>query len=117
MENLDANSLRIEVSDRDDHVHMKLFGSSEDREPSKILTPYFTKIVDEMDKSLVVDFSELEYMNSSTVGPILNLIKMLNSKAIQTTLLYDKSLAWQKSAFNGIVMICRKMEYVDVSSI
>lgn len=115
MKNFETNSLKIEVTDAGDRVTMKLLGTSEERFPGKVLNPYFSEIVDGLTKPILVDFSGLEYINSSTVEPIHHLIKLLNKKAINTTLLFNTDISWQLSSHKALGMVCRKLEYIEVT--
>lgn len=51
---------------------------------------------------LFIDFTEFQYMNSSTVVPILHLLKKLDENSIKTVVTYDKESFWQVASFRGI---------------
>ena len=58
-------------------------GKSEARDPSSIINPYFKNIFDKLKgKALEIKFEQLKYMNSSTVPPIIQLIKNLEERGL-----------------------------------
>jgi hypothetical protein len=114
MENIKDGTLSIEIKDGDS-VTMSWLGRSESREPAVVLNPYLTGIVDGMSgKELIVDFTKLEYMNSSTVPPIILLIKNLNTKGVVTKIYYDKESKWQAASFKALETISKSMTVIEV---
>ncbi len=90
-------------------------GRSESREPSAVLNPYLKKEIEGLSCSeLEVDFTKLNYMNSSTVPPIIQMVKNLNTKGISTKVYYDKSLRWQVASFKALETISRSLKNIDV---
>ena len=80
MDNLKEGKLEI-IVERGEKNIVKWIGKSEDRDPASLLNPYFESLVEEMvGKDAEIQFENLEYMNSSTVTPIIQLIKKLNAK-------------------------------------
>ncbi len=114
MENMKDGTLAIEINDGST-VTMSWLGRSENREPSVTLNPYLSGIIDDLSgKELAVDFTKLEYMNSSTVPPIIQLIKNLNSKGITTKIFYDKESKWQAASFKALETISKAMPGIEV---
>ena len=114
MENLTEGTLTIEIKDAA-NVTMSWLGRSESREPSAVLNPYFAGIAAGIGgKELVVDFTKLEYMNSSTVPPIIQLIKTLNEKNVTTKIYYDKESKWQAASFKALETISGTMKSIEV---
>lgn len=90
-------------------------GKSIDRDPSSTLNPYLSGLMDDLKgKKLEVDFSELEYMNSSTVPPIIELAKNLDKNKIESVISYNSSSSWQAASFKALETIVLKMENVEV---
>ena len=78
MRDLNSGDLHINVGLKSNKIVMKWLGKSRERDPGAMLYPYFNEIINEIKEGdLTIDFSELEYMNSSTVPPILKLFKLL----------------------------------------
>jgi anti-sigma regulatory factor (Ser/Thr protein kinase) len=108
--------LEIQVVVKDNDVNIVWKGRSEDRQPSALLNPYFTGLLDELvGKEVNVDFTLLEYMNSSTVVPIINLIKNLEGKSIKSSIIYDKNQKWQAASFKALEVMANMMNKVKVS--
>ncbi len=90
-------------------------GISDNRDPYSIIDGYFTKVLDELkNKELEIDFVELQYMNSSTVTPIIKLIRDLNNNAVKTTVFYDKNLNWQLASFRALETIAKTLNHITI---
>ena len=93
-------------------------GKSEARDPTSIINPYFKKIFDKLKgKTLEIKFEQLKYMNSSTVPPIIQLIKNLEESGIQSTITYDKDSKWQIASFKALETIVRTMKNISVKGV
>ncbi len=114
MENMNDGTLTIEIKD-DAIITMSWLGRSENREPATVLNPYLAKIIDGLSgKELAVDFTKLEYMNSSTVPPIIQLLKNLEAKKVVTKIFYDKESKWQAASFKALETISKAMTSIEV---
>ncbi len=90
-------------------------GKSIDRDPSATLKPYLDEVIDGIKGGkLEVDFSPLEYMNSSTVPPIIHMAKKLNESSTKTEIFYNRSSSWQSASFKALETIVLKMDNVSV---
>lgn len=114
MENLKEGTLEITVNDGEKLI-MEWLGRSESREPSAVLNPYLKKIIDNASgKEIEVDFANLEYMNSSTVPPIIQMIKELDTKGIPTSIYYNKDSKWQAASFKALETIASSLKNIEV---
>ena len=114
MQNFKEGTLMIEIEKGGKNI-LKWTGKSEDRDPASLLNPYFDSLVEELKgKELEVQFEELEYMNSSTVTPIIQLIKKLNTSNIKTIFTYNKNSKWQCASFKALETIVSNMNNIDV---
>ena len=107
MNNLEKDKLIIKVSKDLDLNIMALSwqGESNDKNPGAFLYPYFEEIAKEASDhnfSIEMDISEMKYMNSSTISPIIRLIKDLKSKRIKFIILYDGNMKWQDLSFTAL---------------
>ena len=90
-------------------------GISDNRDPYKMLNGYFTNIMKDLSgKALEIDFLNLKYMNSSTVTPIIQLIKELNNNGIKTTVFYDKESNWQLASFKALETISTTLTNISI---
>ncbi len=114
MKDFKEGNLEIKIEETD-KILMTWIGRSEDRDPSAFLNPYLSEISDAIaGKELEVEFSKLEYMNSSTVPPIIQLIKKLNTVGVTTRIFYDKNSKWQSASFKALETIARSMKCIEV---
>ena len=114
MGNLKEGTLEIIVNEGD-KIIIEWLGRSENREPSALLNPYFKDIVENASgKEVEVDFTKLEYMNSSTVPPIIHMIKNLDTKGISTKIYYNKDSKWQAASFKALETISNSLNSIEV---
>jgi hypothetical protein len=93
-------------------------GKSEARDPSSLFNPYFKDISKAFKgKELEIKFEQLRYMNSSTVPPIIQLIKDLEENGIKSTITYDKNSKWQVASFKALETIVRTMQNITVRGV
>ncbi|MBW2001377.1 MAG: hypothetical protein JRI30_02535 [Deltaproteobacteria bacterium] len=85
---------------------IKFIGKSNERNPSKFISPILSNVLHQSDsgnKEIVLDFNELEYMNSSTITPILKILnKATREKNYRITIVYRQSLKWQDLSFSAL---------------
>lgn len=99
----EENRLKIEVKYTESEILIKWFGESKDREPTKFLTPIFDTIYTRnTDKPLLMDFTHFEYMNSSTVTPIVKQLERAKKENRKVTIHYKKGLKWQELSFAAL---------------
>jgi len=90
-------------------------GKSEDRDPSAVLNPYLEGLIEKIKgKELEIDFQKLEYMNSSTVPPVIGFIKLLNSENITSVVYYDKNSKWQSASFKALETIACTLKSITI---
>jgi len=110
----DHAGLRIEVFRSENKATIVWSGVSDARNPGAQLNVVLQRMVDELDGCKVtVDFRRLQYMNSSTVPPIINLIKRLNARAVHSVVLFSE-VDWQRTQLRCMQTIARTLPYVQV---
>ncbi len=114
MENLKSDDLEIAVA-LEDPIRISWIGESGFTDPGAVLDPYIARLGDAFcGRNAIVDFMDLNYMNSSTVRSIIYLCKLFNEKSIQTTIIYNKSLNWQAVSFRPLESLGQLFEYINV---
>ena len=89
-------------------------GISEMRNPETVLTPFFNDLLKTLTgKSLIIDFRAFEFMSSATHAPILQFIKSLSQNQIQTRVIYNNSLEWQRVSFRCMKVLFRSMQQIQ----
>lgn len=115
MNNLIHDSLTIETVKDEHAVKMSWIGSSDDRNPASFLDNYMKTLISELaGMELIIDLKKLEFMNSSTVPPLIRFIMDLNSCCIKTTIIYDKDSNWQHASFKALKTITESMLYIHL---
>ena len=112
-----SNFLNIEVTEKSDSIHMKWTGKSVDREPAKFLTPILVDLLEKgSDKNIRIflDFRNLDYMNSSTITPVIKILERAKRGKIPTTVLYRKSLKWQELTFSALEIFQTKDQTIQI---
>ena len=89
-------------------------GMSDARNPQVFIQPIVDYLLTNIKGGrVVIDFSGLTFMNSSTVSPIINMLKSLNSKAIETRVEFSDA-EWQQTHLRCLKTISRVLEHVTV---
>ncbi len=97
--------LSLEVLERAGELRLVWRGRSADREPGKFLLPVLGEAVDKcrrLGERLCLDFSALEYMNSSTFTPIVKTIDEARRAGVGIALEYSQAKKWQALSFSAL---------------
>jgi hypothetical protein len=108
------------VKDDADSIHMEWTGRSVDRDPSKFITPILLESLRKTshnDKRVLLDFRRLEYMNSSTITPVIKALERAKRGATKITVLYDGSLKWQDLAFSALEIFQTTDKRVEIKGL
>jgi anti-anti-sigma regulatory factor len=114
------HSLEIKVIESDDSIKLLWSGKSIDREPSKFITPILLDIIKrstDVGKRVVLDFSKLAYMNSSTITPIIKVLERAKKGKNKITVSYEKSLRWQEVNFSALKIFETPDQRVEIKGI
>ena len=116
MDNLKFEDLYIEIIEEKEKIKIIWNGESLNLHPSKEIDPYFKSIIKQLPKIklIVIDFTHLKIMNSSTLPPILRFIKNLENSNIKTNVLYDTSKSWQCASFQPLSNITKNYKNIEV---
>lgn len=112
------DSLKINISYDGHKAVMDWLGQSDSRNPAAALNPYLDSLLEEMeDVELTINFAELEYMNSSTVPPIIQFLKKLDAQEIQTQVTYKAASKWQSASFKALETFSRILKCLKVKGV
>jgi anti-anti-sigma regulatory factor len=110
-----AGELEVQVKQRGSSIVLNFLGRSVDRNPGTELRPYFEGIREALaGRSLVLDFRELKYMNSSTVRPIIEIIQGASKIATAVEVHYHSSVTWQRLSFKLIEALAKEWPNVTI---
>lgn len=116
MKNYNSGSLKIVFNQQGGKTKMSWIGQSDDRNPAVSLNPYLDSLIEDLKGTeLLVEYRQLEYMNSSTVPPIIQFLKKLNTNGIKTQITYDANSKWQCASFKALETLSLMMNNITVS--
>ncbi len=117
MRTFENEGLMISVHAAGGKTHILFSGKSDSRDPGALIRRVREEIIKTAGKQpALIDISELEFMNSATVSPILDLLKSFNDAAIDTTMIFDTRKDWQRINFNCMKVIVKKFSCVTVTA-
>ena len=120
MENTESfvsNLLNVEVTEQSDSIQMKWTGKSVDREPAKFLTPILIDLLEkgsDRNTRICMDFRKLDYMNSSTITPVIKIIERAKRGGVPITVYYRKSLKWQELTFSALEIFQTQDQMIQI---
>lgn len=80
-------------------------GKSEDPQPARILRPHFRDLIEEAagrKAPLELHFEELDYLNSSTLVALAQLIRDARARAVRLVMVFDADRKWQKLTLEAL---------------
>ncbi len=104
MDSFSAGDLTIAVEDGATLL-LNWLGKSSDRQPGKLLEPFFEKALDTAAEKKVpihMHFDKLEYFNSSTISSLIQLIQKARARAVKLVIQYNATIRWQKLSFDAL---------------
>jgi len=120
IELFEDNLLQIEVIENKNSITMVWTGKSTNRKPSEFISPILADTIKKSNatkKRIMLDFRKLDYMNSSTITPIIKILERAKRGAIQITLLYNRSLKWQDLSFSALEIFQTKDSKVEIKGV
>ena len=112
--------LKITSRIEPDKIVLHWTGKSTEREPSKFLIPIFDEvdaICEKENKLLELNFTELEFMNSSTITPIIKLLNKAKTTGRRVSIIYKKSLKWQELSFTALFIFQTNDNQLQINGI
>lgn len=108
-------NLEIVVAESDTEILVSWKGESDSRNPHTTLAPYLADLQSKLDSRQVrVTFTQLSYMNSATVLPIMDFLKALSETASRVVVQYRQDLQWQATSFRALRIVARHWSNVSV---
>lgn len=92
-------------------------GKSNDRQPGKILGPYFNKAIQHAASQSVpleLHFETLDYLNSSTITAIIQVIQEARGRGVKLVIVFDPNRRWQKLSFDALRVFVRDDGLVEL---
>ena len=115
-----SNLLTIDIKENKNSINIDWIGKSIDRKPDKFITPILVNAIkksSDCNKRVILDFRKLDYMNSSTITPIIKILERAKRGTNQITLLYEKTLKWQDLTFSALEIFQTKDQRVQIKGL
>ncbi|MDH5717049.1 MAG: hypothetical protein OEZ22_05370 [Spirochaetia bacterium] len=108
--------LILEIEELKDEIKIIWRGKSTEMNPGEFLNPVFTELLRKQ-KALIMDFRHFEYMNSSTITPIIRILEQIKNGKEKLSLLYSKDLKWQELSFSALEIFKTNDNRINILSI
>src|SRR5262249_8783251 len=96
-----SGQLRIDTQTSAHDLLVTWRGRSVARDPSAFIWPVLQHVLAQANgKRVILDFCHMEYMNSSTLTPLVRMMEQAKRDNVSVSLRYDSKLKWQALAFS-----------------
>jgi hypothetical protein len=107
MEDLQAGDLTVTVSELAGALRLDWKGKSNNREPAKILAPFFAEVAKRAaalggKPAVEMHFEALEHFNSSTITSLIQFIQTSRSRGLSLIIVFDAAQKWQRLSFDAL---------------
>lgn len=115
-----SNLLTLQVEENDTAINIKWIGKSADRTPGVFINPILNDALvksSAANKEIMMDFKDLEFMNSSSIAPIVKILDRAKRGSNKVTIMYRKALNWQELSFSALVVFQTKDDRIQIKGI
>jgi hypothetical protein len=119
-ETFTSSLLTIEVRENETSFNIGWTGISIEREPTRFITPVLVDVIkksSDRNKRIILDFRELDYMNSSTITPVIKILERAKRGETQIEVVYQKSLKWQDLIFSALEIFQTNDRRVEIKGL
>lgn len=109
--------LKLEVHELEDAVEIIWIGKSTAREPGAFITPILTALLQESqtnNRTISMDFRRLEYMNSSTITPVIRILNEAKRGSAKVLIVYDGKSRWQGLSFSALAIFQTEDKRIEI---
>ncbi len=120
LKNLHVDEFEIHVAVESAVLTLQFRGSIHAIAPEEFLSPYLEKALELAQASgarLVCDFTQLNYMNSASIPPLIQLLRSLAELRLHGEYVYDSKRKVQTASFRALDVIARKSEFTRVTGV
>ena len=112
----ESGTLAIRVDAQFGKLKLTWAGQSVARDPSTVLKPFFESLgrYGSKTRDLEIDFRGLEYMNSSTLKPILSFVQAASTEFRSVCVRYDSQKSWQRLSFKLLQALAGSWQNVKI---
>ncbi len=119
-DNLSREDFQIQFSEEKDHWTLRWTGSIHTKDPSEFLDPYFEGVLDgakDAERRIRMDFTQLEYMNSASLPPLIQFLRKVTEEKVHAEFLYDSKRKVQSASFRALEVIAKNSKYAKVTGV
>lgn len=112
--------LKLERSEDGESFTLRLLGKSILRNPNEFIMPILLETITkaaEQKKRTIIDFSDLVYMNSSTLTPFIKILEKMRVGEGKVTLQYKKALKWQDISFSALIIFQTNDNRIEIKGV
>ena len=119
-ETFSDDALTLVLSDLPAEVRLEWQGVSMARDPGRFLLPILSRALDrglQRNKPVVIDFRNLEYLNSSTLTPVIRVLEQARRGHGSVKVIYTRGVKWQALSFSGLEIFRTPDARIDVQGV
>jgi len=119
-EGLQVGDLKIAVDQENDTLVLRWQGAIYERNPEEYLDPFLKKITDQAKENsmkIVCYFDKLEYMNSTSILSLIQLMRHFSEKKIHGEFVYDQNRKIQVASFRALDVIAKTSSFITLRGI
>lgn len=118
IETYTSSLLVIEVEENGTTITIRFKGKSTEREPGTFILPILLDCMQnsvKYGKKIVMNFESLEYMNSSTITPLIKILENARDNSSSISIVYMKTKKWQELCFSALKIFETRDRKIEIS--
>ncbi|MBI3396237.1 MAG: hypothetical protein HY042_10415 [Spirochaetia bacterium] len=120
IEGLKVEDYEINAGEAGGTIELKWKGAIHSPNPEDNLDPYFDRVLEWAEKRSMgvrCDFTQLDYMNSASLPPLIQFLRKLAENEIKGEFLYDSTRKVQSASFRALDVIASKSKFTSVKGV
>jgi hypothetical protein len=116
-ETFQHGDLKLEARDGSTGPVLTWLGRSTARDPGNFIGPILANLYKQASsagKGLVLDFRKLEYMNSSTITPVIRLLHEAKKGGGKVSIVYTAASRWQDLSFSALTIFATEDKRIEI---
>jgi len=116
----ESGALKLEVQDLEHAIEIVWLGKSTARDPGTFITPILTELLQESRsaaRTISMDFRRLEYMNSSTITPVIRMLNEAKRGSAKVLILYESKSRWQELSFSALTIFQTEDKRIEIRGV
>jgi hypothetical protein len=115
-----SGKLTLEIEEGNSGININWIGKSDDRNPGNFIYPLLLENLKkgtESNMNLVLNFQNLEFMNSSTITPIVKILQEAKNGNSSVKIVYSNSLKWQELSFSALEIFETNDKRIEITGV